>query len=178
MVRTMLVTASLVLAGSALAQSLPTYGGPGSAVGTDESTNGFTVSTSRNNSFETQENELAIQKGDDATAAMAAALMNDDKLNMKQLDQLTDTPPQTAQTAPKLSDTQKKQVDTLKSLNGTAFTSQYLQDAIAEERAKVARFQTYMQHGNNPQMRGWAGQNLPKLQYRLQQLEALERQNQ
>jgi putative membrane protein len=67
----------------------------------------------------------------------------------------------------------QKMLDTLKSASGADFDSTYKSQQVKAHKDAVSLFERYAKHGDNGDVKNWAGKTLPTLQNHLKMAEGL-----
>ncbi len=63
----------------------------------------------------------------------------------------------------------------LQNLSGADFDREFARHAVADHKEDISLFQREIDHGSDPEVKGWASQNLPALQEHLRMAESAQR---
>ena len=74
-----------------------------------------------------------------------------------------------------LDSTHQGKLDTLKGLQGDAFTKQYHSDQVKAHKDAVDLFQRYAKGGDNPELKAWAAKTQPALEHHLKMAQDLDK---
>lgn len=142
------VTASLVAAGAAFAQT--------PSLGDDE----FVAKAAVGNTFEIEESKLALEKASDERVKRFAQRMIDEHQNA--LQQLQEAAGDSAgKAAMKLDAPHQAKLDNLKTFSGRDFDKVYIADQIASHNETVSLLSDYQQNGQNDDLSDWVEDALP-----------------
>jgi len=172
--RTFIVAAALaVLAAPVQAQTSPAVDqgviqGPLSSA-----TKTFVADAAMTGMFAIAAGRLALKRADGPAYLDVAQLMIADHSTIStQLKRLVSGAPD-VQLPLELDRAHRAKVDQLGSLSGAAFERQYKAEQLQGQRRAIEMFQTYVESGDNPDLKGWAARRLTTLKAHLQHAEAL-----
>lgn len=161
----------LALAGPAMAQSIGEKTGVNSLIGVAPTSQDFVTQAVNSNKFEIQSSELALQKGDDATKAMAKTFIDDHKKAGDDLKTVLDGAKLDVKVPDALDSTHQGKLDKLKTLSGDEFSKQYKSDQVTAHKNAVDLFKRYGDGGENEPLKAFARTTLPHLEEHLKMAE-------
>ncbi|MFE1602687.1 DUF4142 domain-containing protein [Methylobacterium sp. ID0610] len=171
--RPALAVTALLLATPVLAQSLSERSGLNSLMGASPSTADFVKEAAVSDLFELQSSQLAAERADEATKAFAAHMITDHQKTSTELKTMVQSGAVKAEIPTTLDSAHQSKLDTLKGLNGDAFTKQYRADQVKAHKDAVDLFQRYAKGGDNAELKAWAGKTEPSLAQHLKMAEDL-----
>ncbi|MBO1324476.1 DUF4142 domain-containing protein [Acetobacter sp. TBRC 12305] len=173
MKKSLMLLMALSLSVPAGAQSLSEKTGMNALVGAAPTTADFVKIATVSDLFEIQSSELALQGQDHALNTFATTMIQDHKKTSADLKDIiaSNNLPVTQPTA--MDDSHQATLDKLKGLQGTSFTREYRKDQISGHEDAVSLFRRYSQDGDNPALKTWATQTLPRLEDHLKMAKAL-----
>jgi putative membrane protein len=170
-----MIAASMLLAGSALAQPV----GIGEKTGVDAllgiapSTPDFVTEVAQSDMFEIASSKLAVEKADGPVKDFATQMITDHTKTSEQLTTEAKTDNLPVPTA--LSSSNRSKIDRLSSLNGSNFSKEYMDYQVSAHKAAVSLFQRYGKGGDNNKLKSWAVTTLPALQHHLDMAQGLDK---
>ncbi|MDB5644306.1 MAG: hypothetical protein JWN07_3623 [Hyphomicrobiales bacterium] len=167
------LSACLLLATPALAQSVGEKTGVNSALGVTPTTADFVKEAASSDMFEIQSSRLAADKADPATKTFAMQMIADHEKTSSELKSLAAAAKIEVPTA--MLPTHQSKYDKLKGLNGADFAKQYHSDQVAAHKDAVSLFQRYAKGGDNTALKNWAGKTEPALAHHLQMAQGLDK---
>jgi putative membrane protein len=170
-----IVTACLLLATPALAQSLGEKSGVNSVLGISPTTPDFVKQVAISDMFEVESSKLAAAKAEGPTKEFANRMISEHTKTSAELKAAVASDPKTPiPTA--LDDAHKAKLDELKALSGADFAKRY--HAMQEEAHEdaVSLFKRYAEGGDSDKLKRWAAETLPALQHHLDMAKALNKQ--
>lgn len=120
---------------------------------------------------EVQAHQLAVQKGGPRVKPLAQYMLNVHNQQNAQLMQVAQAKGVTPPTS--IDPTIQQQIDALQKLSGPRFDHEYLTTQLADHNQTIALFQREIAEGTDPELKGFAQQNLPEIQSHTQKIEAL-----
>jgi putative membrane protein len=170
---TLMITASLIACGPALAQSAAEKTGVNSTLGIAPKTSDFVTEAATGDMFEIASSKLAASKTDGQVQAFAREMVTD---HTKTSEELTPAAQQLNVPLPsEMTSAQTGMLDKLRNLSGKDFSKQYLDDQVGAHKDAVSLFQRYSKNGDNPGLQAWANKTLPTLQHHLDMAEQLDK---
>ena len=164
----------LLLASSALAQSIGEKTGVNAAVGITPSTADFVKLVAISDMFEIESSKSATQKGDAAIKAFANQMITDHTKTSADLKTLVSSGKVQAELPMQPDQAHQAKLEKLRSLTGADFNNQYRSDQIEAHKEAVSLFERYSKGGDNSDLKAWAAATLPTLQGHLKMAEALK----
>jgi putative membrane protein len=167
--------AGMVLAGSALAETIGEKTGINSALGISPTTKDFVDEAAKSDMFEIESSKMAVDKSDDqATKDFANQMITDHTKTSEELKAAVAG--DTNITIPSAMDSsQDKMIEELKGLNGADFTKKYHDMQAEGHEDAVSLFERYAKGGENEALKNFASTALPALQHHLQLAQALDK---
>jgi putative membrane protein len=123
--------------------------------------------------FEVQSSELALRKHVSQDRRFAARMIKDHERASRQLEHIVRTSHIHAQVPKQLDDEHQKMLQQLRGESGEQFEKDYDQMQQQGHQQAVSLFQAYAQNGDNPALKRWAAETLPKLQDHLSMAQKL-----
>ncbi|KQS76185.1 hypothetical protein ASG25_18390 [Rhizobium sp. Leaf384] len=167
------VTASLLLATVAHAQSAAEKSGINSVAGIAPKTQDFVQEAAASDMFEIESSKLAVERGDEATKAFAQQMIADHEKTTSELTKMVGdlklSPP-----AKKMSSAQQGMLDDLKELKGEDFSEEYHDQQVTAHENAVDLFKRYGEEGETAELKAWAAKTLPALQHHYEMAQKLD----
>jgi putative membrane protein len=173
MKRTILLLATLLVAGPALAQSVGEKTGVNSAMGVSPSTADFVKQVAISDMFEIESNKLGQQKGNAEEKTFATQMVTDHTKTSTELKGLVSSGKVKADLPTALDSSHQNKLDKLKSTNGNDFSSQFNSMQVDAHKDAVDLFERYSKGGDNADLKDWAGKTLPALKHHLEMAQNL-----
>ena len=164
---------ALLIATPVLAQSIGEKTGLNKLTGTSPSTADFLKEVAISDMFEIQSSQLAQTKADPAAKAFAAHMIQDHTKTSADLKGMVSSGKVNAELPSTLDSSHQSELDKLKGLNGADFTKEYDSAQLSGHKDAVSLFERYSKGGDNPDLKQWAADTLPKLQGHLKMAEDL-----
>ena len=171
---TMMAAACVLLATSAVAQSIGERTGINSITGTSPSTADFVKEAAMSDMFEIESSKLAAQKSDAPTKKFAEQMINDHTKTSTEL-KSTVAGDASAPLPTTLDSSLQGKLDKLKGLDGPEFTKSYHDMQVSAHKDAVSLFERYAKGGDNAKLKSWAATTLPHLQNHLDMAQALDK---
>jgi putative membrane protein len=132
------------------------------------STEDFVKKVALSDMTEIQSSQLALSRSPDAdTKPFAEKMVKDHQQTSAELKSLVDSGKVHA-TLPTALDTEhQKMLDALKGMQGKQFDKAYDRMQVEAHEQAVALFEEYARSGDNPDLKSWAMETLPRLQEHL-----------
>jgi putative membrane protein len=165
----------LLLAGSALAQSMGEKTGVDSILGISPSTADFVKEVAISDMFEIESSKLAEDKGNAPEKTFAAEMVTDHTKTSDQLKHLVGAGEVKADLPTALDSSHQSKLDTLKSESGKEFSSDFDSNQVSAHKDAVSLFERYAKGGDNADLKDWAGKTLPTLRHHLEMAENLKK---
>jgi putative membrane protein len=173
MKKTILVLATLLMAGPALAQSVGEKTGVNSALGVSPSTGDFVKQVAISDLFEIESNRLGQQKGSAEEKAFATQMMADHTKTSTELKSLISGGKVKADLPDALDSSHQSKLDKLKGASGDDFSTQFNSMQVDAHKDAVDLFERYSKGGDNAELKAWAGKTLPALEHHLEMAQNL-----
>lgn len=161
------VTACLVFAAPAFAQSLGEKTGVNSVLGVAPSTADFVKEAASSDMFEIQSSELAAQRADQATKTFANQMIADHQKTSTEMKGMVQGGTVKAEIPAAMLPSHQSMMDKLKGLNGDDFAKQYHSDQVTAHKDAVSLYQRYAKGGDTDALKSWAEKTLPALEHHL-----------
>lgn len=175
MTRRAMIAVAVLLAGPAAAQSVSEKTGVNALIGVSPSTADFVTQAGVSDLFEIQTSQLAAERSDAPTKAYAQKMIADHEKTTGELKAMVQGGKVQATLPTALDSTHQGKLDTLKGLQGDAFTKQYHSDQVKAHKDAVDLFQRYAKGGDNPDLKAWAAKTEPALAHHLKMAQDLDR---
>ena len=137
------------------------------------STADFVKAAAISDLFEIQSSKLALKKKAAGEKTFAEHMIHDHSMTTAQLKRMVKSGRVKAELPAKLDDQHQQMLDQLRSDNRASFDKDYDQMQLRGHQQAVAMFEAYAKNGDNPALKHWASQTLPKLQDHLAMAEKL-----
>lgn len=158
---------AVLLAGPALAQSVGEKTGINALIGVSPSTADFVTQAGISDLFEIESSRLAAERSDEPTKAYARQMITDHEKTTSEMKAMIQGGKVQATAPTALDSTHQARLDSLKALQGDAFTKQYHADQVTAHKNAVDLFQRYAQGGDNAELKAWASKTQPALEHHL-----------
>jgi putative membrane protein len=165
--------ALVLLASPALGQSIGEKTGVNSALGITPTTPDFVKEVAISDMFEIQSGQMAQERGNAAEKTFAADMIKDHQKTSDDLKSMISSGDVKAELPTALNGSHQSEIDKLKSLNGTDFSSRYDSDQLSGHKDAVSLFERYAKGGDNPKLKDWADKTLPTLRHHLEMAQDL-----
>ncbi|WP_252181221.1 DUF4142 domain-containing protein [Azospirillum sp. B4] len=149
--------------------------GANSVLGVTPRTEDFVKEVAIGDMFEIQSSELAQQKGDTATKAFAAQMIEAHKKTSAELKTIVTGGTVQATIPTALDNTHQKKLDKLNSLSGADFVKQYREDQVSVHKDADSAFQRYAKGGENAALKDWAAKTEPTIAQHLEMAKTLDK---
>ena len=159
--------ALVLLATPTLAQSIGEKTGMNSTLGISPTTADFVKEAATSDMFEIQSSQLAQERGNAAEKTFAATIIKDHQKTSDDLKSMTSSGDVKAELPSGLDSSHQSEIDKLKSLKGTDFSSRYDSDQVSGHKDAVSLFERYAKGGDNSKLKDWADKTLPTLRHHL-----------
>jgi putative membrane protein len=160
--------ALVLLATPALAQSIGEKTGMNSTLGITPTTVDFVKEAATSDMFEIQSSQLAQELGNAAEKTFAATMIKDHQKTSDDLKSMITSGDVKAELPKGLDSSHQSEIDKLKSLKGSDFSSRYDSDQQSGHKDAVSLFERYAKGGDNPKLKDWADKTLPTLRHHLE----------
>jgi putative membrane protein len=165
MKRIALLSAVMLIAGPAFAQSVSEKSGVNSALGISPTTADFVKQVAISDMFELQSNKLAEERGNAAEKAFAAIMIKDHTKTSDELKALVKSGDVKEEIPTSLDSSHQSKLDKLSGYKGADFGSEFKSQQVSAHKDAVSLFERYAKGGENPKLKDWAGKTLPVLQH-------------
>jgi putative membrane protein len=182
----LLAGACALLAAPAFAQSPPSQNPPPQGNAQQEaqpkpapaapSTADFVKNAAMAGMFEIRSSKLALKKHVSADRHFALHMIRDHRKIDTELKHLVQSGDVQAELPKKLDSQHQEMLAQLRKESGANFDKDYDQMQLKGHQEAVSLFQSYAQNGDNPKLKRWAADTLPKLQDHLAMAEKLSQQ--
>jgi putative membrane protein len=172
---TILITAGLLMAGPALAQSVGEKTGVNSTLGIAPTTADFVKEVAISDMFELQSNKLGEERGNAEQKKFAAMMIKDHTKTSDELKALVKSGDVKAELPTRLDSSHQSKLDKLGGYKGDDFTSEFASQQVSAHKDAVNLFERYAKGGDNAKLKDWAGKTLPALQHHLEMAQALKK---
>ena len=149
--------------------------GVNSVIGVSPTTAAFITKAAVSDMFEISASKMAVDKSSGPTKDFAAKMVADHEKTSSDLKALLKAKVPEAVLTPDVDKSHQKMLDKLASLNGADFTKQYDKDQVSAHKSAVSLFERYSKHGDQPDLKAWAGETLPTLQDHLKMAKELDK---
>lgn len=163
-----IVTACVLLASPAIAQSLGEKTGVNSVLGVAPTTVDFVKEVAMSDKFEIESSKLAQEKGTPMEKTFAQQMIADHMKTSSDVKGLIDEGKVQATLPAELDSSHQSKLDKLKDVSGKDFSSNYDSYQVSGHKDAVSLFERYAQGGDNPALKDWAGKALPALKHHLE----------
>jgi len=170
-----IIIASLLAASPVAAQSVSEKTGINALVGASPSTADFVTEAAISDMFEIQSSKLAAERSDEPTKAFANRMITDHEKTTAEMKAMVQGGKVQATQPTALDSAHQSKLDTLKGLQGDAFTKQYHSDQVKAHKDAVDLFQRYGKGGDNQDLKAWASKTQPALDYHLKMAQDLDK---
>jgi putative membrane protein len=165
----------LLLASSALAQSVGEKTGVDSMLGISPSTADFVKEVAISDMFEIEASKLAEDKGNAPEKSFATQMVADHTKTSEQLKHVVDAGELKADVPAALDSSHQSKLDQLKGEDGKDFSSDFDNVQVSAHKDAVSLFERYAKGGENADLKEWAGKTLPTLKHHLEMAENLKK---
>jgi putative membrane protein len=171
--RTMIITACILMAAPALAQSVGEKTGINSALGMSPSTDDFVKQVAISDMFEIEASKLAQQKGTAEEKTFASQMVTDHTKTSTELKGLVSGGKVKAELPAAIDSSHQSKLDKLKGASGRDFSSEFDSTQVSAHKDAVDLFERYAKGGDNANLKDWAGKTLPALKHHLEMAQEL-----
>ena len=171
--RSIIVLATLLVAGPALAQSVGEKTGVNSALGDIPTTPVFVKQVAISDMFEIESNKLAQQKGTAEEKTFASQMVTDHTKTSTELKGLVSGGKVKAELPTALDSSHQTKLDKLKAATSSVFSSQFESMQVDAHKDAVDLFERYSKGAENSDLKDWAGKTLPALKHHLEMAQNL-----
>jgi putative membrane protein len=175
MKRFALLSAALLIATPAFAQSAAEKTGVNSALGISPTTADFVKEVAISDMFELQSNKLAQERGNAAEKTFATMMIKDHTKTSDELKALVKGGDVKAELPAALDSSHQSKLDKLNGYNGKDFSSEFDSQQLSAHKDAVSLFERYAKGGDNPKLKDWAGKTLPALKHHLEMAQGLKK---
>ncbi|MBI5264717.1 MAG: DUF4142 domain-containing protein [Bradyrhizobium sp.] len=170
----LVIAASCVLlASSALAQSVGEKTGINSALGVAPPTADFVKQVAISDMFELESSKLAQQKGNAQEKSFAQQMVTDHSKTTNDLKSMISSGKVKAALPTALDSSHQSKLDKLKGATGGDFSSNFNSYQVSAHEDAVSLFERYAKGGDDPELKDWAGKTLPTLRHHLEMAQEL-----
>lgn len=139
------------------------------------SAKGFVEKVSEGNAAELALGKLALEKANNPEVkSFAQHIVDDHQKSQDELKQVAQN--KGLETPDKIGIKQKATQERLQRMSGASFDKAYIDAMVKEHQNKVKEFERQAQSSDDPEIKNWAAQTVPKLQQHLQTAKALQNQ--
>jgi putative membrane protein len=170
-----IVTATLLMAGSAMAQSAAEKSGVNTALGVPPKTEDFVKEAATSDMYEIESSKLAAAQGDQALKSFADQMVADHTKTSSELKQIVSSGNLKIELPTTMTEDQMEAINKLKSMQGADFTKEYLSQQEDAHEDAVDLFTRYGSEGDNPELKAWAEKTRPALQHHLDMVEGMNK---
>jgi len=170
-----IIIASLLAASPVAAQSVSEKTGINALVSASPSTADFVTEAAISDMFEIQSSKLAAERSAEPTKAFANQMITDHEKTTAEMKAMVQDGKVQATLPTALDSAHQSKLDTLKGLQGDAFTKQYHSDQVKAHKDAVDLFQRYGKGGDNQDLKTWASKTQPALDHHLKMAQDLDK---
>jgi putative membrane protein len=175
MIRLITCGISLLVATSAMAQSVGEKTGVNSMAGIAPTTQDFVTEAAQSDMFEIQSSKLALNSADAPTKSFAQKMIDDHTKTTGELKAAVGKGEAQATLPTAMSGSQQSMLDKLNGLHGSDFDKQYHSDQVSGHKDAVSLFQRYGKGGEDAGLKGWAATTTPALEGHLKMAQDLNK---
>jgi putative membrane protein len=161
------LAATTMLTGGAMAQSLGEKTGVNSMLGVAPSTTDFVKEAATSDMLEIAAAKIAQQKGNDAEKKFAGEMITDHTKTSEALKGMVTSGQVTAQLPTTLDSSAQGKLDKLKAAKPEDFAATYDPMQVDAHQDAVSLFERYAKGGDNKMLQAWAEKTLPTLKHHL-----------
>lgn len=135
----------------------------------------FVEKVSEGNAAEMALGELALKKASNPEVkSFAQHIIDDHQKSQEELKQVAQN--KGLETSDKIGTKQKATQEKLQRMSGVSFDKAYIDAMVKEHQNDVKEFKKQAQSSDDPEIKNWAAQTVPKLEQHLQMAESLQSQ--
>jgi putative membrane protein len=168
MIRLVTCGVSLLLATSAMAQSVGEKTGVNALAGITPTTQDFVTEAAQSDMFELRSSKMALNSADGPTKAFAQKMIDDHTKTTEELKAVVNKGEAHATLPTAMSSSQQSMISKLIDLHGANFDQQYRSDQISAHKDAVSLFQRYGKSGEDAGLKDWAAKTEPALEQHLE----------
>jgi putative membrane protein len=161
------LAATTMLTGGAMAQSLGEQTGVNSMLGVAPSTADFVKEAATSDMLEIAAAKIAQQKGNDAEKKFAGEMITDHTKTSEALKGLVTSGQVNAELPTQLDSSAQAKLDKLTAAKHEDFPATYDPMQVSAHKAAVSLFDRYAKGGDNKMLQAWAEKTLPTLKHHL-----------
>jgi putative membrane protein len=175
MIRLVTCGVSLLLATSAMAQSVGEKTGVNALAGITPTTQDFVTEAAQSDMFELRSSKMALNSADGPTKAFAQKMIDDHTKTTEELKAVVNKGEAHATLPTAMSSSQQSMISKLNDLHGANFDQQYRSDQISAHKDAVSLFQRYGKSGEDAGLKDWAAKTAPALERHLEMAQDLQK---
>jgi putative membrane protein len=175
MIRLVTCGVSLLLATSAMAQSVGEKTGVNALAGITPTTQDFVTEAAQSDMFELRSSKMALNSADGPTKAFAQKMIDDHTKTTEELKAVVNKGEAHATLPTAMSSSQQSMISKLNDLHGANFDQQYRSDQISAHKDAVSLFQRYGKSGEDDGLKDWAAKTAPALERHLEMAQDLQK---
>jgi putative membrane protein len=175
MIRPVVCALPLLMAASAMAQSVGEKTGINAAADITPTTQDFVTEAAQSDMFEIQSSKLALNSADAPTKAFAQKMIDDHTKTTDELKGAVGKGEAHATLPTAMSSSQQSMMATLNDLHGPEFDRRYHADQVSAHKDAVSLFQRYAKGGDDPGLKSWAATTAPVLERHLEMAQNLNK---
>jgi putative membrane protein len=175
MIRSVAFGVTLLMATSAMAQSVAEKTGINAVAGITPTTQDFVTEAAQSDMFEIQSSKMALNSPDIPTKDFAQKMIDDHTKTTAELKAAVGKGETHAALPTAMSSSQQSMIAKLNDLHGTDFDKQYHSDQVSAHKDAVSLFQRYGKGGDNPGLKNWAAMTSPALEHHLEMAQNLNK---
>ena len=175
MKRIVLISAALLIAAPAFAQSVGEKTGINSTLGISPSTADFVKEVAISDMFELQSNKLAEERGNAAEKSFATTMIKDHTKTSDELKSMVKSGDVKAELPTALDSSHQSKLDKLSGYKAADFSSEFNSQQVSAHEDAVSLFGRYAKGGDNSKLKDWAEKTLPALQHHLDMARGLKK---
>ena len=175
MIRSVAFGVTLLMATSAMAQSVAEKTGINAVAGITPTTQDFVTEAAQSDMFEIQSSKMALNSPDIPTKDFAQKMIDDHTKTTAELKAAVGKGEAHAALPTAMSSSQQSMIAKLNDLHGADFDKQYHSDQVSAHKDAVSLFQRYGKGGDNPGLKNWAAMTRPALEHHLEMAQNLNK---
>ena len=175
MIRSVAFGVTLLMATSAMAQSVAEKTGINAVAGITPTTQDFVTEAAQSDMFEIQSSKMALNSADAPTKAFAQKMIDDHTKTTAELKAAVGKGETHATLPTAMSSSQQSMIATLNDLHSADFDKQYHSDQVSAHKDAVSLFQRYGKGGDNAGLKNWAAMTRPALEHHLEMAQNLNK---
>ena len=166
---------AVFVASPVLAQSVSEKTGVNSTLGISPSDQDFVTEVANSDMLEIESSKLVAAKSDTKDKAFADQMIKDHTATTSALKGLVSSGKVKVDLPAGMDSAHQGKLDKLKKLDGADFSKAYEDLQVSAHKDAVSAFDRYAKGGDNADLKGWAGETLPKLQGHLKMAQDLSK---